>query len=360
MRIGLSLLALLMGACGARVDDNHTGGKTSWLSACSAAADCAALQGAVCEMGLCTKPCESSCDIERTSCTALFSSADERDAAEHACLPVCASDSECAGFGSHYDCVGGICSRRGSGATAPLIIWDSGGTDAGSLDPGQSPPQAETTTGEGDASAESANAPPSRLKPDGGAPNDVDPYANDAAISGSDFVANPYEDAGPNTAVPPNPHGCPSTIDSPSERPYLPALEAESLTFINGEPACEGPCGYRYQDEAWRFDSALECPLLSASDCEELRQALAALPASCGTVDDCTRYIGSLNECEPTFLSYAYFDSTLTGSDDISRAQLRKQANSGGCGAVNTEAFGGYPECIDGVCALPIEPASCE
>lgn len=111
MRIGFRVvcMAFVLSACGARSTDNHTGGKTSWLSACVGNDACSGLEGSVCVNHLCTKTCEDTCGLENTTCTPIFAQSIDREQAPRVCLPDCVEDRDCASFGSGYACEMAVC-----------------------------------------------------------------------------------------------------------------------------------------------------------------------------------------------------------------------------------------------------------
>lgn len=102
-------VALVLNACGAQVNDGHTGGKTSWLSTCNVDADCKELRDAVCASGVCTTPCENACAIDRTSCVTVRSNDTASSDTRRACLPQCERDADCRSFGESLSCEDNAC-----------------------------------------------------------------------------------------------------------------------------------------------------------------------------------------------------------------------------------------------------------
>lgn len=102
-------IGLVLSACGARTQENHTGGKTSWLSTCREDVDCDALGDAVCAARLCTTACRNGCSIDGTSCVSFTNNVDSDDTVTAACLPECEGDADCSRFGDNYTCDANAC-----------------------------------------------------------------------------------------------------------------------------------------------------------------------------------------------------------------------------------------------------------
>lgn len=102
-------IAVTLSACGARLQENHTGGKTSWLQSCNRDGDCNALQDAICVQRLCTTACDDGCPISGTQCSSLTVNGGAREEVTKACLPTCQDPEDCSGFGSVYTCESNAC-----------------------------------------------------------------------------------------------------------------------------------------------------------------------------------------------------------------------------------------------------------
>lgn len=319
----LLAFALVLTACGGRTQQ-EVGGKTSWLSACTRDADCSALEGAVCVQQLCTVTCENEgCGgVSGTSCTESGTSCLTRAA----CLPDCTNTSDCRRFGSDYTCRESVCVMESciGGETLDASVSSPSSVDADSsvIDP-QSSPSSQLST-----SAQSVANPP------GSAPTtDVD-----------------EDSSGP-------PIICAVSLDAaPEQRPYGDLVADSGSTYLEGEPGCNGSCGYEYSsfDEVWVLNPTLKCPL-DISTCDELQATLSASPARCDTNADCTEYTGSFRPCEPFFEHPRYFDSALFSNDErAARQAVLLEMQQRGCRA---PWFGwdGYTYklgCVDNRCQL--------
>jgi hypothetical protein len=150
----------------------------------------------------------------------------------------------------------------------------------------------------------------------------------------------------------------------PEQRPYKTLLEESGYdSFLSGEPACNGACGYEYSsfDEFWVLDSALQCPL-DTSACAELQASLNADPARCNADADCTAYAGSFRPCEPFLDQPRYFDSTLfTTEERAAREAVLFQMQQHGCRIEWLGWDGPAYElgCVDNLCTL-VEAGSCD
>lgn len=111
--LGIVAMAVLASACGARTSDNHTGGKTSWLSACNEDVDCSTLEDAVCAARLCTVVCSDGCSIGGTTCVAVATDDSRGSGETQACLPECEGDADCERFGPGYTCESRVCVSDG-------------------------------------------------------------------------------------------------------------------------------------------------------------------------------------------------------------------------------------------------------
>lgn len=332
MRIGLTILVFALSACGARVDDNHTGGKTNWLSACESDRDCNDLSGAICATGVCTTSCQTSCDIGGTLCAVLGTTETADAALLQVCLPQCDDDANCSSFGSSYECISGVCARNQGFNVGPINV------EAGAATFEQS----------------SSTTPlPSMPNSDGGLVADANAaHVEDETPGDLDAAFNPFEDTGASPPVS-NPHNCPGLTAAPSERPYYQQIQELAVGSLDGEPGCEGPCGYKHWGETWVFDSTLECPLLATEACDELRQQIAAYVPTCNTLDDCTGYSGELSSCVAAFVGVEYWTTALfTAAERDALYILVEQFNTGGCGTPRAATGLTYNPvaCTDGVC----------
>lgn len=168
MRTGLRVMGvvLVLSACGARTDDNHTGGKTSWLSGCKKDADCNSLEDAVCASRLCTTTCESSCSVSGTTCVFIATSDAVDDVASQACLPECERDADCERFGDNYGCEVGVCALDSLQVRASESSPVASDEDASVGTTGESSEDDVATTDPADeASSTNATPPPNPAPP---------------------------------------------------------------------------------------------------------------------------------------------------------------------------------------------------
>lgn len=168
MRTGLRVMGvvLVLSACGARTDDNHTGGKTSWLAGCKKDADCKDLDDAVCASRLCTTTCESSCSVSGTTCVSLAASDALDEDVSQACLPECERDADCERFGDNYACEVGVCVLSNLQVRASESSPVASDEDASVDIAGESSEDDVQTTGPADeASSTNATPPPNPAPP---------------------------------------------------------------------------------------------------------------------------------------------------------------------------------------------------
>lgn len=329
--------------CGARTQ-SEVGGKTSWLAACKRDADCAALDGAICVQNLCTAQCKSNgCGgVEGTRCAPEINGCFE----DATCLPRCSEPADCRKFGASYGCIEGAC------------VLDScvaiGAPDSAVRDPG-------TSTAEGSSGSSAAPSP----DPQGSSSSSAEPQSSSDTSSATDSETsittegNTTMSLSPDSGTPVTPSCEQVRSTRPSQRPYATELAELDLGSLEGEPACEGACGYvsHYNsdsDMVWRYVPEFDCPL-DISRCGELQAALDASPPRCNTVDDCLSYSGSLALCEPVFDSPRYFDSALfTSQERMAREAIYFEMQERGCRRISSAWDGPRAEvgCIDNECQL--------
>lgn len=330
-------------ACGARIE-SEVGGKTSWLSACERDADCTRLDGAKCVQNLCTVECENDgCGaVEGTRCATQINGCFEAAA----CLPRCSEPSDCGSYGANYSCLEGACVLD---SCVAIVAPDSAASDPGT-----------SMSEQGTRSSDPAAGPQSSASGNTEFPSSAESSRASSSDTSSAMETSTTTSLAPDSGATQVTADCEQILSMrPSERPYATQLAEADVGSLEGEPACEGACGYVSvynvdYDLEWRHVPALECPL-DISQCEELQAALDASPPRCNTVDDCVSYSGSLALCEPVFDRPRYFDSALfTPEERATRDAIYLEMQQRGCRRLSTGWDGPRAEvgCIDNECQL--------
>lgn len=316
-------------ACGSRTQ-SEVGGKTSWLAACSRDADCSPLEDAKCVQNLCTVECENTgcAVVGGTQCASPLDGCFEAAA----CLPACSEPSDCRNVGSNYACVTGVC------------VLDS-------CEAGVTP---EDDRSEGTLSAEPSSAAGSATQPGPQtntniltSPADTNTATTSAVVDGG--VSGMASD-------------CAAVMrTAPRNRPYASAFGEVPRAAIEGEPACEGACGYvsglDANGDLWSYSPVLACPL-DVSRCDQLQDALDASPARCNTLDDCLSYSGLLELCETVFDGPNYWDSALFSAEErAARQEIYREMQALGCRRPFEGNDGPMYDvgCVDGMCQLVVK-----